>query len=221
MASEKPEGPQPFVPKEQRPDLSIDLNQKVGEMTVRDLATLLGGGSSAVKLKEALKEKETAIEKGVIKDNLKDIKDTKDHKEPKDRKEQKDNKDHKDQKDPKDIKDHKDPKDAKDQKDTKDHKDPKDPKEQKDQKDAKDHKDQADHKAEKDHKDLKDGAIEKIPTKDAIDKVQPDKTPLDAPPTGPGDPGTGLGGVIQRKSGLEPEPGPAKGPGQGKGPSPS
>jgi hypothetical protein len=113
------QGGQPFVSGESRPDLTVDLNQKVGDLSVRDLASILGTGAGDLPkpLKEPLKEP--------FKER-KDIKDIKDHKEPKDHKDQKDHKDAKDHKDPKDHKDHKDPKDQKDQKEHKEHKDIKD-----------------------------------------------------------------------------------------------
>ena len=184
----KPDVPEPFIGKEERPDLTIDLNKKVGDLTVRDLQTLLGSGSSAT-VKQALKE--TVIDKSPITDKV--FKDTtKDNKDLKDTKDNKDQKDTKDHKDPKDTKDHKDPKD------TKDHKDPKDTKDHKDNKDQKDWKDKD---KDKDHKEIvKDVLIEKLPIKENLEKI-PDG------PTGPGpeDPGAipGLEDIIRRLTGLE------------------
>jgi hypothetical protein len=103
----------PLIEDEERPDLTIDMEAKVGELTIRDLATLLSTEFDV--LKEGKSEQK----------EQKDKKDGKDHKDSKDQKDQKDHKDQKDQKDQKDHKDHKD------QKDHKDHKDLKDAKEQK------------------------------------------------------------------------------------------
>lgn len=115
---------EPFINPEERPDLTVDLNTRVGDLTVRQLSEILGSPSSPAKLKELVAAKEP-------KDLAKEPKEFKDHK---------------------DIKDHKDPKEHKDQKDNKDHKDPKDPKDPKDQKDHKDPKDTKDHKDIKDRK---------------------------------------------------------------------
>src|SRR6516165_6909681 len=94
---------EPFINPEERPDLTVDLNTRVGDLTVRQLSEILGSPSSPAKLKELVAAKEP-------KDLAKEPKEFKDHK---------------------DIKDHKDPKEHKDQKDNKDHKDPKDQKDQK------------------------------------------------------------------------------------------
>src|ERR1700704_2193775 len=92
---------QPFVEQEQRPDLTIDMEGKVGDLKVRDLMSIVGASAAAgQKLKEA---PATAIDKQTAKEP-KDAKDIKDHKEPKDHKDQKDQKDHKDPKDQKDQK---------------------------------------------------------------------------------------------------------------------
>jgi hypothetical protein len=216
---QKPGGPQPFISQEQRPDLTIDLNRKVGDLTVRDLQTLLGSGASP-KLKELAKEKEDLLDKIPTKDTTKDPKDRKDikdHKEPKDHKDQKDQKDHKDPKDPKDQKDTKDPKDTKDQKDQKDHKDPKDPKEQKDNKDHKDPKEHKDTKDHKDHKDIKEGALDKVPHKDQLEKLP--ESPVKANEGSPNSGSTpgGLEDLIQRVSGLEKEVQELKGAGRAPG----
>ena len=81
MSKEREPKGQPFVSGESRPDLTVDLNQKVGELSVRDLASILGtGGGAAIKIKEFFKER-------------KDFKDIKEHKD------QKEHKDHKDIKD--------------------------------------------------------------------------------------------------------------------------
>jgi hypothetical protein len=182
----------PFVEQEQRPDLTIDLQHKVGDLTVRDLLTILGSSSaSGPKLKET---PTSAGDKPVAKEP-KDSKDIKDHKEPKDHKDQKEQKDHKDPKDQKDQKDQKEPKDHKDQKDPKDTKDPKDPKE------SKDHKDQKDPKEHKDQKDLKD-------RKEHIKDVKEPKEPVDAKVTDTAESATGtmnsdLDALVRRVSGLE------------------
>jgi hypothetical protein len=186
---------QPFIGSEERPDLTVDLNARVGDLTVRQLSEILGGRSSAAKMKELpVSAKDTKDQNKEDKD-IKDHKDTKDHKDPKEHKDQKDNKDHKDPKDQKDQKDQKDPKDHKDQKDNKDQKDPKDPKDTKDQKD---HKEPKDHK---DHKDLKDRK-ETLVDKNAIDKALPE-----VPQIGEGGAGApaGLDEVIQRLTRLEQE----------------
>jgi hypothetical protein len=148
---------EPFIDPSKRPDLTINLESRVGDITVRQLSEILG--SAAAKSKELPSLAKEG--KDPLKED-KDIKDNKDHKEPKDHKDQKDNKDHKDPKDQKDQKDQKDPKDHKDQKDLADQKASKDPKDQKDQKDQKDHKNE--HKEQKDikdHKDRKEDIVDK------------------------------------------------------------
>ena len=61
----KSDGPDPFITKAERPDLTVNLNTKVGDLTVRDLQTLLGGGgASPAKLKEFLIEKPIARSQG-------------------------------------------------------------------------------------------------------------------------------------------------------------
>lgn len=166
---------EPFISAEERPDLTIDLDSRVGDMTVRQLSQLLGTTPQVVKqIKELTKL------------------------EGKESKEDKDNKDHKDPKDQKDQKDTKDVKDPKDQKDTKDQKDPKDQKDQKDGKDTKDHKDPKEARDEKIGKDISDRKAA------LFEKVRPE-TPEVAPTAGqPGQQG-GLDPLIQRTSGLEPE----------------
>ena len=185
----------PFVDQEQRPDLTVNMEGKVGELTVRDLVSILGGGEAgAAKLKEA------PAEKPVVKEP-KDHKDIKDHKEPKDHKDQKEQKDHKDPKDHKDQKDQKeqkDHKDHKDQKEQKDHKDPKDPKEQKDTKDHKEPKDTKDHKDVKDRKEHIKEPIKE--PKEPVDLVA--KAPAEAGPGGSAE-GSELDALIKRVSGLE------------------
>jgi len=221
MATEKPSVPknpdegEPFISKEDRPDLTIDLNKKAGELTVRDLKTLLGGGGSTSVIKQV-------IEKPLIFDKIphkepKEIKDVKDHKEPKD---------HADEKIQKDQKDHKEPKDHKDTKDTKDHKDTKDQadtKAQKDHKDPKEHKDEKDHKdpkEAKDHKELVDNKgrslLEKTPIKDSLEKL-PEIVKEPGEASSPPVPTTGLEELIQRLTGLEREVNDLK----SKGPGPS
>src|SRR6516162_1599124 len=169
---------QPFIAAEERPDLTVDLNARVGDLTVRQLSEILGSASSPAKLKELPQAaKDIVKEQGKEEKEIKDRKDFKDHKDPKEHKDQKDRKDHKDPKDHKDQKDQKDPKDHKDQKDNKDHKDPKDP---------------------KDHKDFKDRK-ETLIDKTAIDKNPPDKLP-EVTQSGEGAPGApaGLDELIQR-----------------------
>ena len=186
---------EPFVSSEQRPELTVDVNTRVGDLTVRQLSEILGSASSAAKSKELpLTAKD--IKEPVKEDkDIKDHKDSKEHKDPKEHKDQKDNKDHKDPKDQKDQKDQKDPKDTKDQKDNKDHKDPKDPK---DTKDPKDHKEPKDTKDPKDIKDRKE---------DLKDHKEP-KEPVDAAPSIRGAEGgatapSGLEDIIQRIARLE------------------
>ena len=184
--------PEPFIDPSKRPDLTIDLESRVGDLTVRQLSEILGQTGAAAKVpKDLLKEKELPSAAKEGKDPLKE------HKDPKDSKDHKDTKDHKDPKDTKDQKDQKDPKDHKDQKDPKDQKDQKDPKEQKD---AKDHKNE--HKEQKDFKDIKDHHKE-----DVIDKT----APLPESTKGSGAEGSGaptvvpsgLADLIQRLSRLE------------------
>jgi len=192
---------EPFISQEERPNLTINLEGKVGELTVRELASVLGFDPS-----EAAKAKElpsTAVDK-TAKEIQKDIKDRKEAKEHKDQKEPKD---HKDQKEAKDHKDPKDQKDQKDQKDPKDHKEPKDSKDQKDHKDPKEHKDQKDHKDPKEHKDqkdLKDHKELKEGLKDAKEG-HPEVVDQGAAQSGPQQGGgtTELDALIQRVSGLE------------------
>src|SRR6266436_2759426 len=98
---------EPFIDSSKRPDLTINLESRVGDITVRQLSEILG--SAAAKSKELPSLAKEG--KDPLKED-KDIKDHKDHKEPKDHKDQKDKKDHKDHKnehkEQKDIKDHKD-----------------------------------------------------------------------------------------------------------------
>src|SRR5215831_2006360 len=171
---------EPFVSSEQRPELTVDVNTRVGDLTVRQLSEILGSASSAAKSKELpLTAKD--IKEPVKEDkDIKDHKDSKEHKDPKEHKDQKDNKDHKDPKDQKDQKDQKDPKDPKDTKDPKDHKEPKDT---------------------KDHKDIKDRK------EDLKDHKEP-KEPVDAAPSIRGAEGgatapSGLEDIIQRIARLE------------------
>ena len=166
---------EPFIDPSKRPDLTIDLDARVGDLTVRQLSDILGQMASPAKIKDVVKDKESPSSakegKDFLKDHKdhkdsKDHKDHKDHKDPKDPKDQKDQKDHKDPKDTKDQKDQKDPKDQKDQKDSADQKAHKDPKDQKDSKDQKDHKNE-----NKEHKDIKD--IKDHHKEDVIDKTAP------------------------------------------------
>ena len=43
---------EPFVSSEQRPELTVDVNTRVGDLTVRQLSEILGSASSAAKSKE-------------------------------------------------------------------------------------------------------------------------------------------------------------------------
>jgi hypothetical protein len=227
MASEKshepkkPEGPEPFITQEDRPDLTIDLNKKVQELTVRELKTLLGGGSSsAAKLKEALIEKNIP-DKSPTKD-AKDGKENKDRKEPKDTKDNKDSKDPKDHKEPKDTKDNKEHKDPKDSKDNKDNKDNKDHKDSKDNKDNKEHKEPKESKDSKDTRDIKGDLIDKA-HKDSFETLPQfvhDQHLVKSPDEGSSGnplPPTGLEGLIERVTGLEKEVRHLKGIGGGDG----
>ena len=177
---------EPFIGSEERPDLTLNLDSRLGDLTVRQLSQILGSAGSQAKLKEL-----QAIEKFTIKEPGKEAKDQKDHKDSKD------HKDPKEGKDQKDTKDNKDPKDQKEQKDNKDQKDHKDPKDTKDQKD---HKEPKDHKDSKDHKDIKDNLLEKLP---------PDKHPLDKLPevTQSNGGSQGIDSLVQRSSRLEQETG--------------
>jgi len=166
---------EPFISAGERPDLTIDLESRVGDMTVRQLSQLLGPGPQAVKqIKETLKI------------------------EGKEAKEEKDSKDHKDPKDTKDQKDTKDVKDPKDQKDTKDQKDHKDQKDQKDGKDTKDHKDPKEARDEKILNDISD------PKGFLLEKTHTDTTGTTPAPGQPVEQG-GLDPVIQSTSGMKPE----------------
>jgi hypothetical protein len=105
---------EPFIASDDRPDMTVDLERKVGDLTVRELADVLGF------LPEGdAKGKNRPNERKNAKD-FKDSKDQPDHKQQKDAKDRKESKDHKDQKDQKDEKDQKDSKDHKDHKDHKD-----------------------------------------------------------------------------------------------------
>ncbi len=188
-----PESSEPFIPSDQRPDLTINMSQKVGELSVRDLSTILGiAGTNLPKLKEIGKEIHKESVKEPLKEVVKEFKDRKDHKETKD------HKDPKEQKDTKDSKDHKEQVDQKGQKDAKDHKDPKE------HKDLKDHNDTKGQKDHKDHKDHKEIAKEH---KELLKEVLVEHVPIlvnnDPPP--PGDPQlmNVLDGLIQRLTGLE------------------
>src|SRR6478752_7687978 len=92
---------EPFIANEDRPELSLDMDGKVGDLTVRELATILGFEPAVDVIKEGKSE-------------TKEHKDSKDNKDSKDHKEQKHQKDTKDQKEQKDTKDHKERKDNKD-----------------------------------------------------------------------------------------------------------
>jgi hypothetical protein len=107
---------EPFIARDDRPDLTLDMEGKVGELTVRELASILGFDLQEAELKEGKSENKDH------KDS-KDSKDTKDSFDQKQQKDQKDSKDHKEEKDWKDQKEQKDLKDSKDHKDRKDHKD--------------------------------------------------------------------------------------------------
>jgi hypothetical protein len=199
---------EPFIDPSQRPDLTIDLESRVGDITVRQLSEILGRAAPSEKVRDV---------KQIVKENIpdklpKEAKDNKDHKEPKDHKDQKDTKDHKEPKDTKDQKDTKDPKDQKEQKDSKDNKEQKDPKDQKDSKDHKDPKDPKEHKDTKDHKEDKDFADRKhgLHDKVALTPVESKATtPSERPeavPVGK----SSLEDLIQRITHLEQEIGDQK-----------
>src|SRR5262245_53193866 len=110
---------EPFIASDDRPDLTLDLERNVVDLTVRELDSIIGVDP--------------------VMDVIKDHKDqSKDHKDSKDAKDSKDQTDHKQQKDAKDQKDSKDHKEQKDQKEQKDEKEQKDSKDHKDHKDSKD-----------------------------------------------------------------------------------
>ena len=182
---------EPFIAKEDRPDLTVDMEGKVGDLTIRELATILGVDPPG------------EIDNKEHKTDSKDQKDAKDNKEFKDQKEQKDQKDFKEQKEHKEQKDQKEPKD---QKDVKDHK------EQKDSKDQKDGKDTKEHKEQKDSKDvIKDGVFDnKDRAKELIDLFKTGSKEV-FPEKGPGIPHlpdvaehpSELDELVKRISGLE------------------
>jgi len=177
---------QPFIDPESRPDLTVDMEARVGDLTVRQLSEILGRGAGAApKLKEAIKEKESLADKFPGKEH-KDAKDQKEHKEQKD---------------------HKEPKDHKDQKDQKEHKEPKDQKDQKEQKDHKEHKDNKDHKDLKDHvKDSLKEHKEFLKEKESLKEIGEGggKGPAEGSGGTPV-PQQGLEDLIRRVSGLEQE----------------
>ena len=112
---------EPLIGDQDRPDLTIDMEGKVGDLTVRELTIILGVDPAAYPKNKREKE---------LKDRL-DNKEARDRKYEKDQKEPKDQKDQKDQKDSKDHKEQKDTKDIRDvgirsPKPDKDHKDQKD-----------------------------------------------------------------------------------------------
>jgi hypothetical protein len=109
---------EPFIASDDRPDLTLDLERKVGDLTVRELAGVLGFEPSMGDAKGKNQIKDHKDSK-----NIKDLKDQTDQKQHKDAKDQKDSKDHKEQKDQKEQKDEKEQKDSKDHKDHKDSKD--------------------------------------------------------------------------------------------------
>ena len=212
---EKPAALDPFITKAERPDLTVVLDTKLGDLTVRDIQELLGGGSSPAISKQFIADKPDITDKNVAKDvkDIRDNKGNKDHKEPKDTKDGKENKDHKDPKDSKDQKDSKDTKDPKDSKDSKDTKDSKDPKEQNDHKAVKDHKDTKEHKDIKDHKEGKEGFIEKFQPErqPEINRgPSPEATEAAASPSS-------LEALIERLTGLEKEVRDLKQSGRGGG----
>jgi hypothetical protein len=201
---------EPFIEPGQRPDLTINLDTRVGDLTVRQLSEIFGRTPSVEKGAEPIEkqiiEKQT-LEKPIVKEP-KDVKDAKDHKEPKD---------HKDQKD---AKDHKDPKDAKEQKDTKDQKEQKDTKDTADSKHVKDPKE---HKDDKDLKDRKEHIKEQL-----LEKLHPDLPQTKAPPEGKlaaegpesgGAPTSALEAIIERLSDLEKEVADLRKAGGKKGPA--
>lgn len=201
---------EPFIEPGQRPDLTINLDTRVSDLTVRQLSEIFGRAPSVEKSAEPIEkqiiEKQT-LEKPIVKEP-KDIKDAKDHKEPKDHKDQKDTKD---QKDPKDIKEQKDAKDQKEQKDTKDTADNKHVKDPKDSKDDKDLKDRKEHIIDKQ-------LLEKHPPEVPQTKAPPEgKLAAEGPESG-GAPTSGLEAIIARLSDLEKEVADLRKAGGKKGP---
>ena len=84
---------QPFINDEERPNLTINMEGKVGDLTVRELTDILGVGATAVKAKEV---PVSATDKAVIKEIQKDVKDRKEAKEAKDQKDDHDRHDYPD-----------------------------------------------------------------------------------------------------------------------------
>ena len=183
---------EPFIDGGSRPDLTVDLNAKVGDLSVRQLSDILGN-SAPQKLKQ------------FAKDGIKDFKEIE--------------KFHKDQPDKFLFKEHKDGKDTADHKANKDHKEAVDGKANKDHKESVDGKG---HKDSKDHKDHKEIHKEQFKEKDQIvDKIvvfeqkaissevfKNDKELAESGiPVNPGDPAVnpaqGIDQLIQRVSGLE------------------
>ena len=187
---------EPFIGGESRPDLTVDMNAKVGDMTVRQLSDILGS-SAPPKLKQIFKE------------GIKDFKEIE--------------KFAKDQPDKLPFKEHKDSKDTPDHKNTKDHKDTADTKANKDHKEGVDNKAHKDSKDHKDHikehiKDLKEIHKELIKEKDQIfdnpksliadlpksPKEQVENGPVIVNPGDPAlNPAQGIDQLIQRVTGLE------------------
>jgi len=175
---------EPFIPAADRPDLTVDLDKRASEFTVRELAEILGNQES------------------LFEDDNKRAKDNQDHKRTKDAKDAKDHKDSKDQKDSKEPKDGKDAKDSKDQKEQKDHKEHKEHKDQKDFGDTP--KPVLEGKNVKDAKDQKDVTEKPFTSgkqsKDQKDAAEPKS--VDVGPPAPEFRGE-LDELIRRVSGLE------------------
>ena len=188
---------EPFIGGESRPDLTVDMNAKVGDMTVRQLSDILGS-SAPRKAKEV--EVKQVFEKQIIKEQVKE------HPEKFPVKE------HKDSKDTADNKANKDHKEAGDTKANKDHKESVDGKANKDGKDNKEHKDHI-KEIQKDHKDvIKDHIKDHVQDKNqlveqkaiASEVLKGDKELAEGSvPTNPGDPAQGIDQLIQRVTGLE------------------
>ena len=192
---------EPFIGGESRPDLTVDMDAKVGDMTVRQLADILGR-SAPQKAKEV--QEKQVFEKQIIKEQVKEHPDKIPVKE------------HKDSKDNADNKATKDHKEAADTKANKDHKEAGDTKNAKDSKDNKEHKDHI-KEIQKDHKDtikdnIKDHIKELVLEKNQVieqkalasEVLKGEKELVEGNvPTNPGDPAQGIDQLIQRVTGLE------------------
>jgi hypothetical protein len=160
MSVEKPESSEHFIPQGTRPDLRIDLDAKIGDLTAGQIQSLLAtynpGSSNLVAAAPVAVVLVAAVAGAgkVIKDDVDFTKE----KAAKDGKEQKDTKEGKDATDLKQNQDRKsetDRKTDKDQKDQKDGKDQPDSERRKHEKDSSDHKLEADAASRKQEADTK------------------------------------------------------------------